>query len=77
MISFFQNTLLPIVWESLIPVAVTAVIGLCIRIVAVWFFRRTDSAIMKERINKGDPLLGHANKNRISELQLSRAVSSE
>jgi hypothetical protein len=56
MISFVQNTLLPMVSLSLIPFAVAALVGLCIRIVAVWFFRRTDSAIMKERINNGSDL---------------------
>jgi hypothetical protein len=56
MISFVQNTLLPLVWRSLVPFVIGALIALCIRISAVWFFRRTDSAIMKERINEGSDL---------------------
>jgi hypothetical protein len=56
MISFLQNTLLPVVLPSLVPFVIVALVGLCIRIVAVWFFRRTDSAIMKERINEGSEL---------------------
>lgn len=53
MTSFVENTFLPIVWISLLPFVVAALVGLCVRIIAVWFFRRTDSLIMKERINEG------------------------
>jgi hypothetical protein len=53
MFSFVANTLVPLVWSSLIRVVAAGLVGLCLRIGALWFFRRTDAAIMKERINKG------------------------
>jgi hypothetical protein len=53
MVSFVANTFLPVVSSTLPPFVAAALAGLCVRIVAVWCFRRTDAPIMKERINKG------------------------